>query len=113
MIILPPRSEFVVAVQCAATGLRFLQARLRDNAAGVHMANGVAQIWPNQPFNVRVLNTSTKTHRLPKGIVLDHALPHPTSMMALIADTDVVDVPETETPSSSQDFTAGDQEQVK
>jgi hypothetical protein len=98
MIILPPRSEFVVAVQCAATGLRFLQARLRDNAAGVHMANGVAQIWPNQPFN---------------GMVLGHALPHPTSMMALIADTDVVDVPETETPSSSQDFTAGDQEQVK
>jgi hypothetical protein len=42
MIVLPPRSECVVPVQCAAPGLRFLQARLRDNAAGVHMANGVA-----------------------------------------------------------------------
>jgi hypothetical protein len=113
MIVLTPRSECVVPVQCAAPGLSFLQARLRDNAAGVHMANGVAEIWPNQPFNVRVLNTSMKTHRLPKGMVLGHALPHPTSMVALIADTDVVDVPETETPPSSQDSTVGDQEQVK
>jgi hypothetical protein len=95
-------------VQCAATGLRFLQARLRDNAAEVHMSNGVAEIWPNQPFTMRVVNTSMKTHRLPKGMVLGHTLHHPTSMMALIADTDVVDVPETETPSSSQDFTVGD-----
>jgi hypothetical protein len=39
------------------------------------------------------LNTSMKTHRLPKGMVLGHALSHPTSMVALIADTDVVDVP--------------------
>jgi hypothetical protein len=46
-------------------------------------------------------------------MVLGHALPHPTSMVALIADTDVVDVPETETPPSSQDSTVGDQEQVK
>jgi hypothetical protein len=87
-------------VQCAAPGLRLLQARLRDNAAGVHMANGVAEIWPNQHFNVRVLNTSMKTHRLPKGMVLGHALPHPISMVALIVDTDVVDVQETETPRS-------------
>jgi hypothetical protein len=79
----------------------------------VHMANGVAEIWPHQPFTVRVVNTSTKIHRLPKGMVLGHALPHPTSMMALIADTDVVGVPETETPPSSQDSTVGNQEQVK
>jgi hypothetical protein len=113
MIVLPPRSECVVPVQCAAPGLSFLQARLRDNATGVHMANGVVEIWPNQPFNVRVLNTMMKTHRLPKGMVLGHALPHPKSMVALIADTDVMDVPETETPPSSQDSTVGDQEQVQ
>jgi hypothetical protein len=46
-------------------------------------------------------------------MVLGHALPHPTSMMALIAETYFVDVPETETPPSSQDFTVGDQEQVQ
>jgi hypothetical protein len=113
IIVLPLRSECVVPVQCAAPGLRFLQARLGDNAAGVHMANSVAEIWPNQPFTARVINTSMKIHRLPKGMVLGHALPHPTSMVALIPDTDVVDVPETETPPSSQDFTVGDQEQVR
>jgi hypothetical protein len=32
MIVLPPRSECVATVQCAAPELRFLQARLRDNA---------------------------------------------------------------------------------
>jgi hypothetical protein len=100
-------------VQCAAPGLRFLQARLRDNATGVHMANIVAEIWPNQPFTVRVVNTSMKIHKLPKGVVLGHALPHPTSMVALIADTDVVDVPEKATSPSSQDFTVGDLEQVR
>jgi hypothetical protein len=34
MIVLPPLWECVVPVQCAAPGLHFLQARLRDNAAG-------------------------------------------------------------------------------
>jgi hypothetical protein len=113
MIVLPPRSECVVPVQCAAPGLRFLQARLRENAAGVHMANGVAEIWPNQPLTVPVINTSMKSHRLPKGMVLGHALPHQTSIVALIADTYIVEVPETATPPpSSHDFTVGNQEQV-
>jgi hypothetical protein len=85
IFVLPPRSECFVPVQCAAPGLRFLQTRLRDNATGVHMANVVAKIWPNQSFTVRVVNTSMKIHRLPKGMVLGHALPHPTPMVALIA----------------------------
>jgi hypothetical protein len=34
MIVLPPRSECVVPVQCAAPGLRFLHARLRDMPLG-------------------------------------------------------------------------------
>jgi hypothetical protein len=77
MIVLPPRSDCVVPVQCAAPGLRFLQAGLRDNATVVHMANGVAEILPTQSFTVRVVNTSMKIRRLPKGMVLGHALPHP------------------------------------
>jgi hypothetical protein len=114
MIVLPPRSECVVPVQCAAPGLQFLQARLRDNATGVHMVNGVAESLSNQPFHIRVVNISMKTRRIPKGMVLVHALPHPTSMVALIADTNVVDVPEAATtPPSSQDFTVDDQEQVR
>jgi hypothetical protein len=102
MIVLTPRSECVVPVQCAAPGLRFLQARLRDNATGVHMANGVAEILPTQPFTVRVVNTSFNIHRLPKGMVLGHALPHPTAMVALIEDPDV-----------SEDPTDGDNEHAR
>jgi hypothetical protein len=72
MISLPPRSECVVPVQCAAPGLLFLQARIRENATGVHMANGVAEILPNQPFTIRVVNCSMKIRRLPKEMVLGY-----------------------------------------
>jgi hypothetical protein len=111
MIVLPPRSECVVPVQCAAPGLRFLKVRLHDNATGVQMANGVAEILPNQPFTIRVVNTSMKIRRLPKGMVLGHAVPYPTEMAALIEDSEVVKVPWTSTtpPSGAvKDFTAGD-----
>jgi hypothetical protein len=111
MIVLPTSSECVVPVQCAATGLRFLKARLHDNATGVHMANGVAEILPNQPITIRVVNTSTKIRWLPKGMVLCHALPHPTAMFALIEDSEVVKVQETSTtpPSGApKDLTAAD-----
>jgi hypothetical protein len=102
MIVLHPRSECVVPVQCAAPGIRFLQARLRDSATGVHMANGVAENLPTQPFTVRVVNNSMKIRRLPKGMVLGHALPHPTAMVALIKDQDV-----------SEDSTDGDNEHAR
>jgi hypothetical protein len=102
MIVLPPRSGCVVPVQCAAPGLRFLKSQLRDNATGVHMANGVAEIFPTQPFTVRVVNTLLKIRRLPKGMVLGHALPHPTAMVALIEDPDV-----------SEDPTDGDNERAR
>jgi hypothetical protein len=46
MVALYPRSECVIPVQCAAPGLRFLQAWLRDNATGVQIANGVVEILP-------------------------------------------------------------------
>jgi hypothetical protein len=93
MILLPPRSECVVPVQCAAPGLRFLQTRLRDNATAVLMVNSVAEILPNRPLTIRVVNKSMKIRRLPKGTVLGHALPHPTAMVALIEDPDVSEDP--------------------
>jgi hypothetical protein len=111
MIVLPPRSERVVPVQCAAPGLRFLQSRLRDNATGVHMANGFAEILPNHPLPIRVANTSMKIRLLPKGMVLGHVLPHPTAMAAFIEDSQVLKVSGTSTtpPSGAlKDFTAGD-----
>jgi transposase InsO family protein len=95
-VVLPPRSECQITVQCAAPGLRFLQARLRKEAGGIHMANGVADILPNRPFVVRVINASTREQRLPKGMVLGNALPHPTGMVALIEDPDTVVLPSKE-----------------
>jgi hypothetical protein len=55
---IPPRAECLVWVQCAAPGLRFLQAQLGTHSNGVYMANGVADILPLQPFPIRVINTS-------------------------------------------------------
>jgi gag-polyprotein putative aspartyl protease len=57
---LTPRSETHVLVQCAAPGLKILQASLRVQNIGTYMANGVADIVPIRPFWVRVVNTSTK-----------------------------------------------------
>ena len=87
---LTPRSETHVLVQCAAPGLKFLQASLRGQSLGTYMANGVADIVPLRPFWVRVVNTSTKERRIPKGMVLGHAIRHPQAIVA-IADlaTDV------------------------
>jgi hypothetical protein len=43
----------------------------------------------NQPFTIRVVNTLMKIRRLPKGMVLGHALPHPTARVALTEYSDV------------------------
>jgi hypothetical protein len=51
-----------------------------------------------------------KVRRLPKGMVLGHALPHPTAMIAFIADPKVAEAPGTSTSPLSgtpKDFTAG------
>jgi hypothetical protein len=50
------------------------------------MANGIADILPNQPFQVRVVNTSELARKIPKGMILGHALPHPTGLIALADD---------------------------
>jgi Retroviral aspartyl protease len=80
---IPARSEGFVDVQCEATGLRFLQASLRGSSLGVYMANALAEIFPNRPFLVRVVKSSEKDRKLPKGMVLGQALPHPTGIVAL------------------------------
>jgi hypothetical protein len=86
LTILPPRSEATVWVQCAATGLRFLQALNKGNALGVYMANGIAEVLPLQPFSIRVMNTSHRELPIQKGMVLGHALSHPTGIVSLVGD---------------------------
>jgi hypothetical protein len=53
------------------------------SSIGVHMANGLAEILPNRPFRVRVLNSSERDRKLPKWMVLGQELPHPTGIVAL------------------------------
>jgi hypothetical protein len=50
------------------------------------MANGIADILPNKPFQVRVINTSEIARQIPKGMILGHALPHTTEIIALADD---------------------------
>jgi hypothetical protein len=71
-------------VQCEAAGLSFLQAQARQSSQGIYMANGVADTFPLQPFPIRVLNNSHRERKLTKGMVLGHALPHPTGTVALV-----------------------------
>jgi hypothetical protein len=79
----PARTESTVWVQCAAPGLRFLQAVQRGNTLGTYIANGVAEILPMQPFAVRVVNLSDRERKIPKGMILGHALPHPLGIFAV------------------------------
>jgi hypothetical protein len=75
------------------------------------MANGMAEIFSNPAFPILVVNTLMKIRRLPKGMVLGHALPHPMAMVALIEYSEILEVPGTSTTPPSgdmKDFTAGD-----
>ena len=84
-VTIPAHAEVPVQVQCAAPGVRFLQAYHRPHDhTGVSLANGVADIIPLEPFTVRVLNTSGHARVLPKGMVLGHALPHPKQIISLV-----------------------------
>jgi hypothetical protein len=47
----------------------------------------------NQPFTARVVNTSIKTRRFPKRMVLGQVLPHLTAMVALIKYPDAPEDP--------------------
>jgi hypothetical protein len=47
------------------------------------MANGLDEVLPNRPFRVRVVNSSEKDRKLPKGMVLGKALPFPTGIVSL------------------------------
>jgi hypothetical protein len=84
-VTVPAHAEVPVQVQCAAPGVRFLQAYHRPhNHTGVSLANGVVDIIPLEPFTVKVLNTSGYARVLPKGMVLGHALPRPKQIISLV-----------------------------
>jgi hypothetical protein len=85
---LAPCTENLVWVQCAATGLRFLQALSNGNALGVYLASVIAEIMPLQPFTVFVINASSRERKLPKGMILGQVLPHPMGIGDLAGEDD-------------------------
>jgi hypothetical protein len=52
------------------------------------MANGVAESLPMKPFPVRLINTSDRERKLPKGMIVGHALPHPLCIVAVVDQED-------------------------
>jgi hypothetical protein len=61
---------------------------LEENPSGVYIANGVAEVIPDKPFLVRVINTSTWETKLSKGMILGHALPHSKGIVSLVEEDD-------------------------
>jgi hypothetical protein len=104
---LTPRAECLVWVQCASSGLRFLQALRKGSTLGVYMANGVADVMPLKPFQVRVINTSERERKLHKGMILGHALPHLKGIVALVDEMGSNQTPE---PSFSEHSEYADEE---
>jgi hypothetical protein len=82
-ISVPARVESTVWVQCAVSGLRFLQAHKRGNNLCTYMENRVAEILPMQPFVVRVVNISDRERKFPKCMILGHVLSHPLGVVAV------------------------------
>jgi hypothetical protein len=83
----PCMSESLVWVQRAAPGLQFLQSQAESHdTLGISMANGIADILPLQPFQIKVLNKSKCDRGIPKGMVLGHALPHPKGITTLTSE---------------------------
>jgi hypothetical protein len=75
--LIPPRCEAHVAVQTTAIELCLIQNRIRAGPCqDLSLANGIADVRPQVPFKVRVINTSHQERIFPKGMVLGVELPH-------------------------------------
>jgi hypothetical protein len=86
-VVIPPRCEAHVAVKTAAIELCLIQNRIRSGPGqGLNLANGIAEVRPQVPFKVRVINTSHQERILPKGMVLGVAIPHPEQVVSLSSD---------------------------
>jgi hypothetical protein len=57
---------------------------LRKVSFGVCIANGVVDVVPNQPFRIRMINTSLRECKLPKMMIVGHALAHPKVIVAMV-----------------------------
>ncbi len=79
-----------MTVQTAVSGIALLHPNDKTHTTRrISLASGVADIRPLTPFRVKVINLSPQEQRLPKGIVLRYALPHPTLIITLVDEANV------------------------
>jgi hypothetical protein len=86
-VVITPRCEVHVSLQTAASELCLIQNRIcAGPGQGLSLANGIADVRPQVPFKVRVINTSHQERKFPKGMVLGVAIPHPEQVVSLASD---------------------------
>jgi hypothetical protein len=66
-----------VEVTTAASGLYQIFHHTKPSAPAISLASGIAEIWSNVPFRVRVINPTHRAHSLSNGTVIGVAAPAP------------------------------------
>jgi hypothetical protein len=74
-----------VEVTSAASGLYHIFHHTKPSAPARTLASGIAEIRPNVPFRVRVINPTNRAHYLSKGMVIGIAAPAPARVFSLDA----------------------------
>jgi hypothetical protein len=99
-VVIPPRCEAHVTVKTAASEFCLIQNRICAGQ-GLILTNGIADVRPQVPFKVRVINKSHQERILPNGMVLGVALPHPEQVVSLASDgVEVVDAEQQSDPGA-------------
>jgi hypothetical protein len=83
--VIPPQCEAHVEVTFAASGLYQIFHHTKPSAPAITLASGIAEIRPNVPFRVRVINPTNRAHYLSKGMVIGIAAPAPARVFYLDA----------------------------
>jgi hypothetical protein len=76
-MVITPRCEAHVEVTSAASGLYQIFHHTKPSAPAITLAREIAEIQPNVPFRVRVINPTNRVHSLSKGMVIGIAAPAP------------------------------------
>ena len=79
---IPPMSQARIRVTTAGSGLVFLEPKPSlQRRHGVRLTNGVAEVLPNQTFDVMVANFSRQERLLPKRAVVGYAKRDPLAIL--------------------------------
>jgi hypothetical protein len=73
MAVVPPLSEPNIYVTCALAGLCLITGPDSRRMSPISLAQGVAEVHPQTPFRVRVINSSAKEVFIPYNMVIGYA----------------------------------------